>query len=153
MDVRTEIIKPSLIAIGLWSQPAEDLLWGTGLQESGYKYTRQIGGGPALGYWQMEPFTNDDIWKTYLRFRVTLADKVMALGHLSAELETNHQYACAMARIKYLRSPTELPKLGDVRGYALAWKRIYNSAGGAGTVEEFIANYQRGVSMEAIAAQ
>lgn len=39
----------------------EDLLIYTGKIESNYQHKKQIGGGPARGYWQVEPFTAVDL--------------------------------------------------------------------------------------------
>jgi hypothetical protein len=137
------IIRPAIESIGMWSPSAEDLLLGTAIQESRLTYIRQLGGGPARGLWQMEPFTHDDIWTHFLAFRSALATKVRALGHSADELETNHPYAAAMARLKYYRSPLHMPAHGDINGYAHLWKVVYNTAGGAGTEAEFLENYQK----------
>ena len=154
-ECRTTIVRPALQVIGLWSEAAEDLLLGTALQESGLRFTHQLGGGPALGFWEMEPATHDDCWKNYLLARRSLANYVGSLSLPSwkwvsygswppaAQLETNHKYACAMARIRYLRSPMELPQKGDVAGYAHMWKIVYNTVHGAGTEDEFIANWRK----------
>ena len=51
----------------LVSQEAENLLMGTAAQESALgEYIRQLGNGPALGIFQMEPETFDDIVRNYL---------------------------------------------------------------------------------------
>lgn len=65
------LIQRATISLGLWSQAAEDLLLGTAIQESGLVHVRQVG-GPALGYWQMEPATHDDIWASFVQHRPEL---------------------------------------------------------------------------------
>ncbi|MEO5374294.1 MAG: hypothetical protein H7840_08435 [Alphaproteobacteria bacterium] len=138
------VIQPALVAIDRNSVAAQQLLLGTAIQESALKHLEQIGGGPALGYFQMETVTHDDIWETYLKFRDDLADKVRAVaGITSGEpssqlLKTNHEYAAAMARIRYARVKAALPQAGDIEGMANYWKQHYNTAGGAGKPEEFI---------------
>jgi len=68
-DFRRDVIAPVLQKSGLDSEAAEELLLGTAVQESlNFKYRRQMGGGPARGYFQMEPATHDDIWDNYLQF-------------------------------------------------------------------------------------
>jgi hypothetical protein len=37
-------------------------------QESQLEYTRQIGGGPALGYFQMKPETHDGCWTNTINY-------------------------------------------------------------------------------------
>lgn len=144
-DALTQIIRPTLQAIGmgLWTPAAEELLLGTAIKESALVYTRQIGGGPGRGYWQMEPATHDDIWKNYLAYRPKLANAVSQfleepVTRASDQLETNANYACAMARIKYLRVPDALPNVGDLAAQAAYWKQWYNTPAGAGTADEYV---------------
>jgi len=58
-QLRMYVVRPVLRVMSAWSQPAEDLVMGTAAQESRLTYLRQLGGGPALGLWQMEPATHD----------------------------------------------------------------------------------------------
>ena len=76
-----ELISKVLKQIGMFSQEAEDLIFGTGLIESNYDYLKQWNGGPAV--------TEE-----------TLSDL----------LETNIAYAIIMCRLKYRRVPKKLPK-------------------------------------------
>src|SRR5258708_26545125 len=39
-------------------------------------FRSQLGGGPAVGLFQMEPTTHDDCWTNFLNFRPVLAGKV-----------------------------------------------------------------------------
>ena len=55
------VIKPTLLKIGLSSKKAEVLLLGTAIQESRLKYRQQLGGEPALSYFQIGPANHDDI--------------------------------------------------------------------------------------------
>jgi hypothetical protein len=144
-----DAIQPALQAIDLWSDGAGELLLGTAIHESGgLRYRKQLGGGPALSYFQMEPVTHNDIWDNYLKFRAGLAEKVTSLlsspdADRLTELENNDKYACAMARIKYLRMPAVIPPEGDLAGQANYWKRWYNTPLGAGTPEQYMADWNR----------
>ncbi len=138
------IIKPALTVIGHDSPAAVELVLGTALQESRLQYVKQLGNGPALGMFQMEPATHDDIWENYLAYKPELADAVKSLaapnggGHPSAnELIGNMWYAAAMCRVHYLRVSDPLPSAGDTPGMAAYWKEHYNTHLGAGTEEEF----------------
>lgn len=131
------IIREALHAVtGLWSASAETLVFCTGLKETGYKVDRQYAGGPALGYWQMEPATHDDIWKNYLEYRPGLASRIGAFGKTPEDLIKSPKYAVIMCRIKYLRDNAALPVSGDWFGMASAWKRVYNSHKGAGQLDQ-----------------
>jgi hypothetical protein len=149
LDFLNNAIQPALQAIDLGSDAAGELLLGTAIHESGgFRYRQQVGGGPALSYFQMEPVTHDDIWNNYLKYRADLAAKVSSLlsspdADKLAELENNDKYACAMARIKYLRMPAALPPEGDLQAQAEYWKRWYNTPLGAGTPEQYIADWNR----------
>ena len=143
---RDTVVKPALLSLGRWSEAAERLVMGTAAQESGFRHTRQLGGGPALGYFQMEPATHNDCWKSYITFRPSLRAKLLAIRSASglptaSELETDHLYAAAMARVRYMRVPESIPL--DGRGIARYWKTYYNTALGAGTMAEFIANWNK----------
>lgn len=152
-QVRDLIIEPALKAVGLYSPEAVDLVLYTGLQESGYKYLKQLGTGPALSFWQIEPATLDDTFENYLKYRQDLADLVGALlpeynGNsnlydewLNHQLITNLSFAVAICRIKYRRDKMPLPAVGDGPGMAHIWKVVYNTPLGAGTEEEFLRNW------------
>jgi hypothetical protein len=142
------IIKPALTVIDLCTPAAEELVLGTALQESRLQYIKQLGSGPALGVFQMEPATHEDIWKNYLAYHPELAERVKSLAapttadHPSTnELIGNLWYAAAMCRIHYRRVPEALPAVGDVPGMAAYWKEYYNTHLGAGTVEEYEENW------------
>ncbi|WP_439598895.1 hypothetical protein [Falsiroseomonas sp.] len=151
-----KVIDPALAALGLDEPEGRAgvrlLLLGTALQESGLKHLRQLANrdgsrGPALGYFQMEPATHDDIWATYLAFRKPLAARVLAVAGLApgspqpkAELLVqNHLYAAVMARLRYRRAPGALPAAGDVAAMGAYWKAHYNTALGRGRASEFVA--------------
>jgi hypothetical protein len=145
VQFQTTIVRPALQALGAWSEPAEMLLMGTAAQESQLVYTHQIG-GPALGYFQMEPATHDDCWTNFIGFRPELKAKLLAMraasgAALAAEMEGDAKYAAAMARIRYMRVKEAIP--AHPRDMAAYWKLHYNTPLGAGTVEEFIANWNR----------
>ncbi|MXV44376.1 hypothetical protein GS501_04855 [Saccharibacter sp. 17.LH.SD] len=136
-QLKTEIVRPTLKAIGLWSIAAENLLTGTALVESGGVYLRQLGSGPALGLWQMEPFTHDDCWQNFLNFPAhhSLTDALLAMqSHDDTpvnQLMSNLRYGCAMARVKYLRAPAPLPEATDAAALSAYHKRWYNTENGA----------------------
>lgn len=145
---RLLVIRPTLLEIRLWSLAAERLLLATALHESdGLRYLRQLPDGPALGLYQMEPATHDDIWRTWLRFRPLVSARVAGLtaasplacppaGRLVADLD----YATAMARLRYRRAPDALPDAEDLTAIAAYWKRHYNTAAGRGDVADFAAH-------------
>jgi hypothetical protein len=140
------VIRPSLITIALWTPAAEQLLLGTAIHESeGFRFRKQRN-GPALGIFQMEPYTHDDIWKTYLHYYPTLSAQVASLlsnpkANKLYELEFNDKYAAGMARIKYARSNAPVPAVNDIPGMAAYWKRHYNTYLGKGTVKQFISDW------------
>ena len=142
-QLREYIIRPTLNRIGLYSEAAEELLMLTAATESLCgKFVHQVG-GPALGIFQMEPRTHDDIWENFLKYKPALAMHVKTYGRISQQLPGSLYYACAMARAHYLRVPERLPSAMDVDGLAQYWKDHYNTHLGAGTPAKAIENYQR----------
>ena len=67
---------------------------------------------------------------------------IVAYGLVDAGLSGNLLYACAMARLVYARHPDPLPAAGDLEAQAELYKRVYNTAGGAATTAEYVANYK-----------
>lgn len=140
------VIQPTLSRLNLGGRAAEELLLGTAIQESRVHYLHQLGKGPAEGVFQMEPATHKDIWSNYLAYKPELARKVNSLAIANTDglqqMCANMYYAAAMCRVHYLRVPKALPAAGDLEGQADYWKEFYNTYLGAGTVEEYIENYQ-----------
>lgn len=93
----------------------------------------------------MELGTFHDIHKNYFTHKHDLFEKVDQFrGDMNRifALQFNFPYATAMARIQYWRKPDPLPDAEDIFGLARYWKKIYNTPGGKGTVEEFLKNYE-----------
>jgi len=145
-QLKTYIITPVLTALALPNpEAATELLLATAMQESACgNMIVQEGGGPALGIWQMETVTHDDVWTNFLAYQTTLAAEVASFlcGQLprADQLIGNLYYSCAMARVQYYRSPDPLPAVGDVDGQAAYYLRVYN-AGGKATAAEFVTNW------------
>ncbi len=143
------LIERVLNTARLYSPSACELLLMTVAQESaGGIYIRQLGNGPAIGIFQMEPTTHDDIWENYLGYREELGNRILEMSRMdsgpdSAALEWNLAYAALMARAHYLRVPSPLPDANNVKGLAEYWKRHYNTPLGAGTVSEAMRSYER----------
>lgn len=148
---REHVIRPTLEHLGLWSESAENLLLGTALVESGLTHLVQLGGGPALGVYQMEPATHDDIWKNFLKFRDDLRKRVCDTINLDPGMRPeadrhligNLFYATAMARVHYLRVLESLPEADDVWRMAGYWKAYYNTELGKGMPEKYFAAWKR----------
>lgn len=143
---RIHVVRATLTYLGLWSEAAENLLVGTAIVESGLRHLRQLGNGPARGFFQIEPLTHDDI-KRYLRNRPKLRAKVSALRAEQPpeidQLIINLAYGCAIARIKYWMDPEPLPSADDIDGLGRYYKRVYNTAKGKGNRKRFVALYRR----------
>ena len=88
------------------SENARALLFAIGMAETGYAVNHQIGGGPALGFWQMEPATAKDLLKWLVvrhpKARVDVHNLTHGARPLDA-LRCNPLYACALARCFFLR--------------------------------------------------
>jgi hypothetical protein len=149
-DVITPVLNGLKLDSGNLQAPIE-LMLGTAIQESGLSARVQYGGGPALGLFQMEPNTHNDIWNNFLKYRSALAAAVQAFlagsPQASATLQNNDRYAAAMARVHYNRmgqivGKEPLPKAGDIPGMAAYWKAYYNTPQGGGTAAQFVGNWE-----------
>ena len=159
-QLRLLVIRPTLQAMNMWSESAEELLIGTAAQESllGH-FIKQVGGGPAVSIYQIEPATASDIVHRYLNMRRGLDKQFQSAFQLvnSSQIDWEHisidqvelklisdlRFATAIARLRYWMVPETLPAAGDLSGMATYWKKHFNTVLGAGTEAEYIHNYQR----------
>ena len=151
-DFLNEVIRPTLKQLGsatprINSVPAEQLLLGTAIIESNLEHVRQLGGGPALSVFQIEPATLKDMHNRFLQTRPKLFLAVDGLlwppdKDPMDQLQLNMRFACAIARVKYWSSPLPLAHAGDWEGHASIWKKIYNTHLGKGRPEEFLRRSQ-----------
>lgn len=145
------IITPTLKYMGgnYCTDNARMLLLATAAIESkcGY-YIKQVG-GPALGIWQMEPATHDDIWKNCDKLRAPADGRGCVLAYLLGKFDVlpdnglivSPMYACAMARLKYSMDAEPLPDHNNLMAMYVYYKRIYNTPLGASTYAKFEAAY------------
>lgn len=156
-----EDVRPTLTYLGLGG--LERLVMGTGAQESGFKFLHQLGGGPALSWWQIEPATEKDVNENYVGYHKDLIVKLQALlcsvpSLKTSPLEWNPKYACAICAFCYARHgaalgepilslwPTSMGTYGEstyeeIEKMAKTYKKWYNTANGKATEAEFIKNY------------
>lgn len=143
-----------------YSPEVVDLLMLTAAVESdGVSYVYQIG-GPAIGPFQMEQPTFEDILR-YVHQKATASTLWMwleseledsyiytkYLSELRGPLNPNHYYhlaynfraAILAARIKYWMDPKPLGN--TIEEHAATWKRVYNTHLGKGKPEEAIKKY------------
>lgn len=142
---RLNIIHPALEVLKMNSPSATALLLGTAAQESGLgHYLRQVGGGPALGVFQMEPTTYHDIWRNCINVRPDISQRLVHRWPVQPQPEemiTDLLLAAVMCRLHYWRVTAKLPEPNDIQGLANYWKQYYNTPKGAGTEAEFIRNW------------
>ena len=141
------VIRPALEKLSLWSLSAEELVLGTAIVESGLTHLKQHGDGPALGLWQVEPATHDDLYTNFLNYRPELGSKLIELRaaglSLDENLATNLMYGAAVCRLCYYRKPDALPEAGDIEGQGQYWKTHYNTPLGKGTVTKYVYKVQK----------
>ncbi len=143
-----EVVRPALQIVGIWSEAREQLVLGTGAVESAYKYVAQIGGGPALGWWQCERATHADMWQNYIDYREDLKHKLRLLceGMERPEaLVAFPQYAAGMCGVHYLRVKAALPSAGDAQGMAAYHRQWYNTPLGKTDPSESVVHFQAAI--------
>ena len=106
VQLRREVLRPTLRYLELWSPAAENLVIGTAAHESGgCRYLTQIG-GPALGLYQIEPATHDDLWTNFLAYRVELRAKTAALASVWPERVDRKSTRLNSSHIQKSRMPS-----------------------------------------------
>ncbi len=145
-QLRNLIIKPALQALNLFTPEAMELLVFTCANESdGGHFVHQLN-GPALGIYQMEPNTYNDIWQNYINSRQDL--KLQLLHNFNAPIMPDEdrmiydlRFASAMCRIHYARVPKAIPELYDVDGLWNYYKTYYNSSAGKADYHQALEKY------------
>ncbi|QHJ85429.1 MAG: hypothetical protein [Bacteriophage sp.] len=153
-DVLKTAVRPALAQLEpliQYSPVAHALVIGTGLVESQYNALLQGGGGPALGFWQMEPATYNDIVKNFIMYREGLATKISSIvGYeitgRSQRLATDNLLAAIMCRIQYYRSKSALPPM-DAKALSSYHKNVYNTALGAADPLKNVPAFQRAIDL------
>ncbi len=145
---RALIIKPALTDLKLYSEEACELMIFTCAVESdGGRYLKQVSGN-ALGIYQMEPATYNDIWVNYIPHQLPIQLQLIHnfdCNNIPSEdrLVYDLRYATAMTRIHYRRVPEALPRLHDLDGLWNYYKKYYNTALGKATFHDAVNDYQR----------
>jgi len=136
------IIRPTLDLLNPeipYTEAAVNLVLLTAIAESNLSYVKQLGGGPARGLCQMEPDTEQSLWRHYLSRKPSLKEKIegMCIKGVSRELNItcNLIYQVAMCRLKYYPDSQALPKITDTDGMANYYLRIYNTEKGKAKYE------------------
>lgn len=140
------VIQETLLHLDMDSPSARALLLGTAMVESNLEHLQQIG-GPAMGLWQCEPATHDDIWANYLAYRPDMHSAVRELAVYDPtpeQMRWNLVYGCAIARLVYWRSPYPMP---DLQPAALSrmWKTVYNTSLGKGDVHKAVPLFAKAI--------
>lgn len=130
-----------------FSDAAVELLKMTAAHESHLgSYIAQVG-GPALGIYQMEPATEQDIYSNFLCYNKGILHKVNGLAgskkQPSPVLVSDLTYATAMARVHYYRDKYPLPDAMDIEGLAQYAKRVYNTVEGKAEWRDYYNAYNR----------
>lgn len=127
---------PALNMIGLNSSSAHVLMLGTGIAETNYQYLKQFNNGPALGFYQIEPATYNDIYRYLNRYdKKQLKETCMSACLYAAwpdkeALVYNLRWSIIIARLKYYMFAEAIPSSSDAVNMANYYKKYYNSVEG-----------------------
>ena len=142
------VIKRALYDLQLLSDDAVELMIFTCANESqGGTYLHQVKGS-ALGIYQMEPATYNDIWQNYIQNKSSIL--IQLIHNFQAPTMPNEdrliydlRFATAMARIHYARIPAPLPKANDIESIWNYYKTHYNTSEGKARYYSAIDAYHR----------
>jgi hypothetical protein len=131
-EVRNKIFPKAfkLLPASMNSPAAQVILLTIGLQESRFEFRRQLGNGPARGFWQFEKgnaTSRGGVWgvANHAKTAETLKFVCQAQGvpfdvdAIWAALETDDVLACCVARLLMYTDAAKLPAVTDADG---AWE-------------------------------
>lgn len=98
--------------------------------------------GPALGLFQMEPTTEQDVFDNYLSFHEEKKELMCAYSTRSntPDLEHNLAYQIVIARLHLTRKPGRLPS--DPLAMAKYLKKHWNTDKGVATAQDYLEGYK-----------
>ncbi len=143
---RELIVKSSLTDLLLYSQDAEELLIFTCAVESlGGSYLQQLN-GTAIGIYQIEPVTYNDLWNNFIIHNNKIVLQLMNnfdVNRMPSEARIIYdlRFATAISRIFYRRIDESLPPADDVNAIWDYYKKYYNTHKGKSEKEESIRKY------------
>jgi len=144
---RQYIITPALSNLQLYSKDAEELLVFTCAVESdGGTFLHQIS-GPAVGIYQCEPNTHNDIWRNYIIHRNNYVSQLGLNFGVStipdvSRLMSDLLYASAICRLHYRRVKEALPPADDAEKLYDYYKQYYNTSAGKSKKATSLRKYQ-----------
>lgn len=145
-QLRELIIRPTLIDLIMYSEDAEELMLFTcAIETNGGSYVKQVN-GPALGIYQMEPKTYNDLWQNYLNKKVeTLLILTTNFDCMRMPPEDrliyDLRYATAMTRLFYSRIQEKIPNRKDLPALWSFYKRYYNTVEGSSERSKSVQKY------------
>jgi hypothetical protein len=110
-------------------------------------YLKQVR-GPALGVFQIEPNTYNDMWGNWIMYRQNILTGLNDMWGASSldwriRMRADLAYQIVMARIFYLRVPAPIPANDHPLGLAHYYKKYFNTHLGKATPEEAYKNYNK----------
>lgn len=131
-EVRNKVFPKAfaLLPAGMNTPAAQVILLAIGLQESRFQYRRQLGNGPARGFWQFEEgnkvsragvygVMNHASSKPHIQYICKVFDIPYETKAVWEALETNDVLACCAARLLMYTDAAKLPAVDQPDA---AWK-------------------------------
>ncbi len=138
---RKYILRAILQEYDCWSERAEELMMMTAVSESGLldENVRQKGGGPARGYFQMEPWVCDDLIVNRLANNPVRRKILENFSNTSQQLLTyDIVFMVLTCRYFYMEVPEALPSASDRPALYVYYKKVWNTEAGKATEKHFM---------------
>lgn len=145
---RQYLILPSLSLLQLYSKEAEELLVFTCAAESDGGYLLHQINGPALGIYQCEPDTHNDLWRNFIIQHNNILTQLSMNFFVpripeASRLIGDLMYATAICRLHYFRVKESLPNAEDVDAIWAYYKKYYNTLKGKAQKDKAIKAYNQ----------
>lgn len=138
-EVRNKIFPAAfaLLPAAMDTLAAKVILLTIGLQESRFEFRRQLGNGPARGFWQFEEgnkvsragvygVMNHDATRDHMQRICAVLNVPFTTKDVWKALETNDVLACCAARLLMYTDAARLPAVNDVDGaWTMYAKRVW----------------------------
>ncbi len=128
-----KIVRPTLLAIDLYSQEAEHLVLATAMMERSLK-TNKV---DDTGIFSICQSMHNDLWTNFLDYKSGIVRQLCNVTNLDLRKITlnerfklvrdNDYYATAICRLIYFRVPKSIPLMSDKEALAMYWLTYFHS--------------------------
>lgn len=146
-EFQASVVRQTLMHITLWTEPLEQLVFGTALYENSRDHPAEdLPDNARLGIYGIRSDVHQAVWSEYFPSQNWIADRISEViatwPNLIQQLITNHVYATAIASVIYEKSIAGPFCDSDPETLGQIYPHCFNDGKGNGTPAEWTLSYR-----------